>query len=605
MRLSQCRVSIKSWGGRVVIAALAVTLGLVVSPAAHAQIARVAAVEHVTEKRAGTVGAWRAAAVGTALQLEDRFRTGKRSKADIKFTDGSLLRLGQLSSVEMRGTKSVALTGGQLLFVALRPGRVLAGSATGEIKGSTGIITLNGDGSSTFALYSGAMDVVAPTSTISLKPGQELTVLHDGTLEAIRATAPFNFANGSGESELSNAPSNSPSVGSRTMTRERMEPFHSVAAESAALLNSKTTPLRQPIVPMTAPVTPSNPFPTPFPVIPPGLSHAQPDKSFSTPPVLRHDVATANNGVGTPTTPDTAGLDTSAAAAHMGDMNTGLGSGDSGDARLIGVIGNGGTYAYGGRLYASGSQGHWSTEIEFTPLRVHTRERGTFDLSTFSGGDITYRLKRTIIKAGRQKFLDGPTQAALLGSMVRQGGREVMDAFSITQIMGKGRLQVAYLYDAFPKNLPFNVPGAQHGWYGRYSLQQPYGNFGLNVLNYQKAPIRSGTGVTADFALPVIRNQVEFYGELGRDPFKRRLTTFGLTLPGLYDRTDLDVYLEYAKLSGSSQAAGLPPELALLIYRRVSSNVNLLLSVDHFSGLATRVSLGLSAGMPLGPRSEY
>lgn len=564
---------------------------------AHAQVARLAAVQHITEKKTGNDGGWQGAATGAALNVNDRLRTGKRSKADVRFTDGSLLRLGQLSSIEVSSAKGVALTGGQLMFAMLKPGRVLAGSATAEIKGSVGLITVKDDGTSDFSLFSGAMDVTTPQGTASLRPGQSVSVRTDGTLSAIRATLPFFFADGTSDPDMLQPPSNSPHVGSPTNTRERQQPART------AITSSATTSVTQslgPLVPLgQGPVSRPNPFPTPFPTVPPPVDARASIASTTFP--RRSQVAETPgiplaNPPGTPT--DANAIDLGAAYAHMGQVDPSLGNGSEGDVRVIGVLGDAGRYGIGGRLYGAGAQGHWFTEAEFTPLRVRTAGGDIRDLSTISNANITYRLRRTIIKAGRQRFLAGPTQAAILGSMVRQGGREVMDALSVTEIMGKGRLEVAYLYDAFPNNLPFRVHGLQRGWYGRYSMQEKVGNFGLNVLNYEKAPVSSGTGITGDFAISLVPKQIELYGELGRDPFKRRLTTVGLSFPGLYDRTNFDVYMEYAKVRGSNVAADLPPELAILVYRRLNPYMNLLLAMNRFSS-TTRLTVGLSAGARL------
>ncbi|MDF2440493.1 MAG: hypothetical protein JWN98_1477 [Abditibacteriota bacterium] len=583
------------------------------SQSVQAQVARVAAVQRITEKRAGADAAWASAGAGTSLGINDRFRTGKRSKADVKFTDGSLLRLGQLSSIEVRSTKGVALLGGQLLFSALRPGRVLAGTAAAEIKGSVGIIALNEDGSSEFELHTGAMDVVTPEGKVELRPGMSVRVRADGTLSAIRSTLPFAFADGTSNPELLEGPSNSPTVGSQSMARERAQPARSALANNAQRAAALDI----------SPDRPS-PFPTAFPTVPPRIATARNAAPNATTTNANRPNATTLTSANTATPsgasprvlsgtrfaaqgaesplPSANDLDIAAATAHLNDVDPNRGSGGSGDFRLIGVYGDGGRYAYGGRLSASGAQGRWLTEVELTPLRVSSGSGRVRNLSTVSAGSVTYRLRNTQIKAGRQRFLEGPTQAAVLGSMVRQGGRDTMDALSLTHQMGSGRLQLAYLHDAFPRNFPFQRAGSQKGLYGRYSIQRSIGNFGLNLLNYRNAPVSSGTGITFDFAVPLIRNQVELYGEVGRDPYRRRLTTVGVALPGLYDATDFDVYLEYASIARGSAATDLPSELALLIYRRLSDNTNLLMAVNRFSDIGTRFTLGLSTGGSLSAR---
>jgi len=98
-------------------------------------VACVASVQRLVQKRSGA-GPFRRAAPGTALGVGDILRTGKRSKADLKFSDGSLLRLGQLSSIEIQSAREVRLIGGRVLFSALKPGLVLRGSAgTAKIRG--------------------------------------------------------------------------------------------------------------------------------------------------------------------------------------------------------------------------------------------------------------------------------------------------------------------------------------------------------------------------------------------------------------------------------------------------------------------------------------
>src|SRR5437868_10000924 len=81
---------------------------------AQVRVASVAAAQRIVEKKEGA-GAWSRANTGTALPVDSRLRTGKRSKVDVRFTDGSLLRLGQLSSVEFNTAKGVTLAGGQVL----------------------------------------------------------------------------------------------------------------------------------------------------------------------------------------------------------------------------------------------------------------------------------------------------------------------------------------------------------------------------------------------------------------------------------------------------------------------------------------------------------
>jgi hypothetical protein len=268
---------------------------------------------------------------------------------------------------------------------------------------------------------------------------------------------------------------------------------------------------------------------------------------------------------------------------------------------MIGALGDGGTIAYGGRLHTFLNKGPWSLDVAYLPLKLRfngPNGRTTRDISALSSASLTYSDRRAEVEIGRQRFLSGPTQAALFGSMVRQGARDTMDAVRISPNIGKGRrLDLAYLYDAFPRNLPYQVPGAQKGFYGRYGLQTPHGNYGVNLLHYSNLNVLSTTGASVDFALPVIPNQVEFYGELGRDPFKRGMVTAGLTFPGLYDRTDFDVYLETANLRRWGGTAPVPPtEYSMRVYRRINKNSNLVLQLQKFYRSQGSVTIGFSYG---------
>ncbi|RYG54734.1 hypothetical protein EON80_31525, partial [bacterium] len=112
--------------------------------------ARVEKVQRTVEKQADQAPKWAPAKAGTTLVEGEMLRTGKRSKSDIRFSDKSLLRLGQLSSVEIRAGREMRLVKGQLLFSALSPARILAGSAAAAIKGTVPLIRVSPNGDAEF-----------------------------------------------------------------------------------------------------------------------------------------------------------------------------------------------------------------------------------------------------------------------------------------------------------------------------------------------------------------------------------------------------------------------------------------------------------------------
>ncbi|MBV9470642.1 MAG: FecR domain-containing protein [Abitibacteriaceae bacterium] len=603
---------------RLTLATLSVGLGASV---AQAQVARVASTQLITEKKTGDAGAWQRAGVGAPLNVDDRFRTGKRSKADLTFTDGSLLRLGQLSSVAIRSAKGVQISGGQVMAVMLKPGRVLAGAATAEIKGSVVIIRQNPDGSYTFELHAGAVTVTSPKGTIDLRPGKGVTARADGSLTAMFNVPPLLYEGGSLHSELTQAPQRQlVYAGSQVNVRDRYQPSRVAVDENReasqpSVVESNYNPFQPQPTPHSGPT--HSPFPTPFPTGPFPVPTPFPTLQSPTSQLVAQGVSLGRrefqvagdvntNPVQTlDAAQQAANIDTIAAQHHFDEANPALGSGSGADAVLLAALssggGNGSAQAYGGRIHGYSADGHWFLDLAATPLWLRFKTPGagykTSDFSAISNATITYRHRMGELQIGRQRFIEGPTQAALFGSLVRQGAREVMDAVRFTPNIGKNRgLDVAYLYDAFPRNLPYRVPGAQHGLYGRFSLQEPIGNFGLNLLKYQNSGFPNTTGATVDFALPVVRNQVEFYGELGRDTVRRRLSTLGLTFPGLYDKTNFDAYLEYASLRSSNLAVAPPHEIALRVYRKLGRYSNLVMGLSKFSGVSTNFTLGVSVG---------
>ncbi len=675
------------------------------SASAHAQLARVSATERLAERRVGAAP-WQKAASGQPLGIGDGLRTGRRSKADLKFADGSLLRLGQLSTVEIKSAKGATLTGGRLLFSMLKPGRVLAGTAAAEIKGSVGIIAIGADGVAQFTLYSGAMDVVTDKETIHVPPGRTMSVFADGSRSLLGAATPLRYTGDASESSLLDAPSDAPFMGSRadeqtrfTSTRLTVDSANVASKQRSAAPFSRpvvlpapqpttpaprpttpaprpttpapepttpapepttpaprpttpapepTTPAPQPTTPAPRPTTPA-PLPTPAAPLPtPAAPLPTPVAPSPTPTtggkgddnnqgdnnqgdnnqgngsknnkLLAHvsPVSGGSNGtsrffgvpaVGTlplpirvaalerPLPPPPAIPPGTTAEEHILQSNPGLGSSFVTDFTGVALGSGGGSGTTGARLRAIATRGRVSAEVAVLPTAIRFAGGGTQSRFTLSDASVTLREKGGDLQVGRQRFLSGPTLATLNGSLVRQGGRQVMDAVTLRpRIGGRGTLQLSYLANVYARDLPFRVRGRERGYYGRVGVQRRYGNFGLNVLGLTSGPLGTGTGATADFALPFLRDNVEFYGEIGRDPFRRSLRTFGLAFPGLQTRTGLELYLEDSALGNRAGLVREPDELALLAYKRLGGGVFLTGGFSHFSDRRNVGTLGLAFG---------
>ena len=173
-----------------------------------------------------------------------------------------------------------------------------------------------------------------------------------------------------------------------------------------------------------------------------------------------------------------------------------------------------------------------------------------------------------------------------------------MDAVRVSKTFGsmrEQRLDLAYLVDAYPRNLPFRVKGLQQGFMARYNLQKK-ANLGLNALKYFDLDRSNQLGVSLDGAMALGQSGVELYGEFGRDTYGRNLSSLGLSFPGFYARTGFDVYLEAAYVGSSDNAARPPAEFALRTYRRLNDNVDVVGSLSRFSDGNTSALIGLSVG---------
>lgn len=547
--------------------------------------ARVSRVQRVVEAR-GETGAFRRTREGAALRVGDALRTGRRSKADVRFADGSLLRLGQLSSVELRSSKGVRLTGGQLLFSMLKPGRVLAGTAAAEIKGSVGLITRLKNGDAEFSLFSGRMDVVTATETIPIPPGSYVTVFAKGSRSKVRTAPPFRFAFGAYLPPLSEAPRDRPFTGSRDDLRSRLRSDR-LALEGYALSQTSNAP---------------------FPID--GNIQARRENasrsvalaglaSLGALALSGHDQATSDVSASDVSPDDSGGTatDTSDAEFHLEEVDPDLGRALDGDATLAFLQSNGASHLFTGRLHGFAARGPFFLDVAYSPTSVRRLTGGaaTDRFRVFSDASLTVRSRRGDLQIGRQRFLSGPMRATRYGSMVRVGGRQVMDAITFRPRLRHGAtMEIAYLNDAFIDYLPYEIGGAQRGFYGRAGIETRGGNFGLNVLRYANVQTPGSTGATFDFALPLVRDKVELYGEVGRDPFRRGLTGVGIALPVWYDLAQIELNLEYSRVQRVRGQLQPPDEIALLAYRRLNNNILLSGALRHFDNGLTRAELGLA-----------
>lgn len=614
---------------------------IVLVTTSQAQVGSVGAVERVVEKRAGA-GGWAATKKGTSLNTGDALRTGKRSKADALFNDGSLVRLGQLSSLVIESGNAeatrVKLEDGRVIFVKKRnsggTSRVLTGTGAAEIKGSVVYVRATKEGAE-YINYSGNITVVglnaagAETRRVVLPEGRSVKTFVGGELSPITSAAPFGS-----QTEMIDAPVDSPFPGSKQQIISRNLP--GIAAIDTALpsnnpetqINTRVNPFipRAPLPdgqpPFGGPFPPPNNTPIPTPTTPgtAGLQFARRlitgrgDSTTTVSSGNRSMAARINAPIliaQAPAPPIDAGQAAGNTAVtltddfrptykHLEEVDWKLGKVNGVDYRATAFVGNNSLRAGIGQIHGFVREGTFWADLAVNPQDIRfdtpTRRIRRNNL-VVSHATLSYQAKSASLIAGRQRFLTGPIRASYFGSMTRVGGREIMDAVRFIPRLNKNYgAEISYLYDAYPRELSAGARGNQQGFLGRVYTLQRYGNFGLNFLRYSDSPVPDRTGITLDFSIPVITKKLEFYGEVGTDPFKRKLRTFGFTSPLLFERTGFDLYIERAKLSTTASAAGIGEEWAVRLYKPVSSHIDFVGAYNRFSGGNSSLLIGLSVG---------
>ena len=108
------------------------------------------------------------------------------------------------------------------------------------------------------------------------------------------------------------------------------------------------------------------------------------------------------------------------------------------------------------------------------------------------------------------------------------------------------RQEVGYLLNSSPL-----FGDGYSGFYTRGEATLGKGVFGWLLLTANAGG--SGLGWSLDTSYPLIRDTVDLYAEGGIDPLRNRAITAGIYLPGVYQRTKLDVFAEYGYRSFISE----------------------------------------------------
>ena len=130
-------------------------------------------------------GGWAPAAVGQALATRDRLRTGEDSRAAVRLADATVLRVDELTETEIlpaqQATDKPTLNvkqGGAYFFSRekSREVNVQTPSANGAIRGTEFVVRVAANGTTTFAMLDGEVDVSNSAGSITVRSGERAEV---------------------------------------------------------------------------------------------------------------------------------------------------------------------------------------------------------------------------------------------------------------------------------------------------------------------------------------------------------------------------------------------------------------------------------------------
>ncbi len=493
--------------GWTLVVGLAIMASATMPWPAEAASAKITAITLKVTHRVGAAGSWQASKVGTQLPPNSRVRTAKRSICEIKFPDGSRVRMGPRSDLVISdpATKQLKVVTGQVFA------NIVSGTGA-QIQGATATAAVKG----TWVLYQG------PTA-----PGEYPPRDFDW-VSAWFGSVEFGNEQGSstvGDGQSSNAPAgmgpSAPGTG-----------FHHSFGGGTLFpwweqISSGTE----------TSATPGTPAGVGFKEEQVGARTQT--KGFVGGPttgavdvVVQSNPALSIGGGGNGALLAAGAL----AAASLGQISEErvLGRaffGPSSQLDLMGVLVTGGALG-GARARAAGLYGHYYGEIGLQALTDFAGEGDTSVSDLF----VVDRVGRTDIVLGRQRYLEGPVNNSPVGSLF---GVVRFDGVSVQRRTDDWSAMVAWLdeYEAWGQS-----PLQTGGWFGRVSAPVLGGQVGVNALRQQGESL----GLSADVCVPVIPGYLDVYTELGDDPTGAHLETFGVYFPELYQSAGLDVYVEHA-----------------------------------------------------------
>jgi hypothetical protein len=170
---------------------------------------------------------------------------------------------------------------------------------------------------------------------------------------------------------------------------------------------------------------------------------------------------------------------------------------------------------------------------------------GRFDSVSFLDRKVTDNIE---IFAGRRKFYHGPVFNDTIDTQL------IADRYSAAGFhYSKNALSIeaAYLYDGNRY-----IAGVQPGALASVFYKLYGGVVGAHFLEADDVP-GGGHGSSGSFSMPLVRNVVDGYGEVGTGIDRSENETFGIFLPGFFQKTGVSLFGEYARKRDIAQSYSL------------------------------------------------
>jgi tetratricopeptide (TPR) repeat protein len=130
-------------------------------------------------------GAWSAATAGQPLAIHDKIRTGEDSRAAVRMTDLSVLRIDELTTIEITSPSTASdkpglnVKDGTTYFFSReksREMRIQTPAANGAMRGTEFVVKVAANGSTTLTMLDGEVELSNPQGSVVVTSGEQAKV---------------------------------------------------------------------------------------------------------------------------------------------------------------------------------------------------------------------------------------------------------------------------------------------------------------------------------------------------------------------------------------------------------------------------------------------